>query len=160
MAAFVLCQGALLALGRAERQRERREEPPAREAASRWELARSPARMSPRELRVLPGIGARLALAIADARRAREGRAPAREGRAPAGEALAWEDVRGIGPRTAARVRAWLAERGLETELGADPGERSRRARDALESATGDARKRIPARTRPRPAAPAARSNP
>lgn len=153
MAAFVLCQGALLALGRAERQRERREEPPAREAASRWELARSPARMSPRELRVLPGIGARLALATADARRAREGRAPA-------GEALAWEDVRGIGPRTAARVRAWLAERGLETELGADPGERSRRARDALESATGDARKRIPARTRPRPAAPAARSNP
>lgn len=77
--------------------------------ATRWELAPEPARMSPRELRVLPGIGERLSRAIADARHERPG--------------LGWEDVVGIGPRTAERLRVWLASHGLGTELRA-PGAR------------------------------------
>lgn len=76
-------------------------------SAAAFALARTPWRMSPRELRVLPGIGERLALAIADARRAA----------LAVGARPRWEDVRGIGPRTAARVRAWLQARRLPTEL-------------------------------------------
>ena len=73
-------------------------------------LAVAPWRMSARELRVLPGIGERLALAIADARR----------GRRNDGVCPDWEDVPGIGPRTAAGIRAWLEAHGLPTELCAD----------------------------------------
>lgn len=64
-----------------------------------------PRRMSVRELRQLPGVGQRLALAVAEARDGHRGSA-----------ALAWEDVPGIGPKRAAEIRAWCAARGIEAE--------------------------------------------
>jgi hypothetical protein len=66
------------------------------------------ARMCPRELRRLPGIGENLAIAIAEARwEHRERPYP-----------LLLTDVPGIGERTAERVRAWLAERGALAAAG------------------------------------------
>jgi len=62
-----------------------------------------PARMGIRDLRRLPGVGERLALRALRARRHAVGR-------------LSWSDVHGIGPRTTARIRAWLAARGGEPE--------------------------------------------
>jgi len=123
MAAFVLWEGALLDV---EPRRGAQARPPALGSLARWALPRSPARMSPRELRVLPGIGERLALAVADERR--------RCRAAGSGQALVWEDVRGIGPRTAARVRAWLAAHGLETELVSHAGERPAEKTSAVPS--------------------------
>ena len=58
-----------------------------------------PGRMGARELRRLPGVGERLSLAILRARRA-----------LPSGAPLILDDVGGIGPKTVARVDAWLAE--------------------------------------------------
>jgi hypothetical protein len=59
-------------------------------------------RMSPRELRRLPGIGETLAIAIAEARW--------EHGDKP--YPLFLSDVAGIGERTAERVRQWLEEHG------------------------------------------------
>ena len=58
-------------------------------------------RMSPRELRRVPGIGERRALAIAQARWEHAGPGP-----------LLLGDVPGIGPATLEGVRAWLAANG------------------------------------------------
>ncbi len=102
LAALTLAQAALLV------RDLRREAADAAAAAGDRALGQAlaldgaPRRWSPRELRVLPGIGARLALAVLDARR---------DG------ARRWEDVPGIGPRTSAQVRGWLAAHGLPQEL-------------------------------------------
>lgn len=66
------------------------------------DLARAP----PRVLRRLPGVGVRRAAEVAELRWSR-----------PPGAPLELQAVHGIGPRTEARVRAWLAER--ERERGA-----------------------------------------
>ena len=71
-------------------------------AEERWALEPDPARMAPRELRRLPGLGERRAIAAAQARFAHE----------PAAGRLEWSDVPGIGEETAAKVAAWLAEHG------------------------------------------------
>ena len=104
VAGWSALQLALLARDLArERSPSSAPSPPGPELA----LADAPWRMSARELRVLPGIGERLALAIADARRGRRAR----------GACPDWEDVPGIGPRTAAGIRAWLAAHARPTEL-------------------------------------------
>jgi len=61
-----------------------------------------PRRMCARELRQLPGIGRRLARAVAEARDGHAGPGP-----------LAWEDVPGIGPVRSAGARAWCADHGV-----------------------------------------------
>jgi hypothetical protein len=66
-------------------------------------------RMSPRELRRLPGIGETLAIAIAEARW--------EHGDRP--YPLLLTDVPGIGERTAERVRQYLAERDGAAQGGA-----------------------------------------
>ena len=101
VASWSVLQLVLLARGCAQ-------EPSTSESpAAPFTLSPAPWRMSARELRVLPGIGERLALAIADARRSR----------GDGGACPDWEDVPGIGPRTAAGLRAWLEAHGLPTEL-------------------------------------------
>lgn len=76
-----------------------------------------PRRMSARELRQLPGVGATLALALARTRDAHRG-----------ASALAWEDVPGIGVVRARDIRAWFRARGIEPDPlalgvpGASPG--------------------------------------
>jgi hypothetical protein len=99
IAGWSMLQVALLARDLADER-----SPPAAPGPAAFELADAPWRMSARELRVLPGIGERLALAIADARRGR-------------GTCPDWQDVPGIGPRTAAGIRAWLAAHARPTEL-------------------------------------------
>lgn len=59
-----------------------------------------PDRMPPRDLRRLPGIGERRALAIARARWERGLR----------GGPEAWDSIPGIGPETIRRIREFLAE--------------------------------------------------
>jgi len=76
-----------------------------RARAGAHRVEHDPRRMSVRELRQLPGVGQRLALAVAEARDGHRGSA-----------ALAWEDVPGIGPKRAAEIRAWCAARGIEAE--------------------------------------------
>jgi hypothetical protein len=66
---------------------------------------RDPRRMSLRELRQLPGVGHKLALALATAR---DDHARAEE--------LAWEDVPGIGEVRAREIRAWCRARGIEPD--------------------------------------------
>jgi len=78
----------------------------------RFALERDPARMSARELRVLPGIGARRALSIVAARWRHDG------SRTP----FTWKDVPGVGPRTERKVQDWLARHGLGQELCGAPG--------------------------------------
>jgi hypothetical protein len=68
-------------------------------------LERDPRRMSARELRQLPGVGEKLALALACAR---DGHAGARP--------LDWEDVPGIGEVRARAIRAWFRSRGIEPD--------------------------------------------
>lgn len=91
-------------------------EPPppaeARAAPGRYRATLDPARMSARELRQLPGVGEKRARAIERARRAHD----------PARGALRWTDVRGIGPRTVERIRAWFVERGAGGEGLLAPG--------------------------------------
>lgn len=80
-----------------------------------------PRRMSRRELRQLPGVGHKLALAVADARDGHRGASP-----------LAWEDVPGIGPKRSAEIRLWCAQRGVAAEplaAGAGIGVAERYAR-------------------------------
>ena len=91
-------------------------EPPALSpgALRRWELELDPARMAPRELRRLPGLGERRAVAAAEARFAHD----------PAAGPLRWTDVPGIGETTAARIAAWLADQGLEGAALAPPSAR------------------------------------
>lgn len=60
-----------------------------------------PGTQSPRELQRIPGLGQGRARAVAQVRWARSGSVPA-----------TWEEVPGIGPATAAKVRRWLADRG------------------------------------------------
>lgn len=71
--------------------------------------ADDPRRMCARELRLLPGIGRRLAQALVTAR----------EGPGP----RVWEDVPGIGTVRAAAIRAWCRAHGVEPDplVGADP---------------------------------------
>lgn len=102
LAALTLAQAALLARDlRCEAAHEAGAAAD-RELAQALALRGAPRRWSPRELRVLPGIGERLALSVLDARRAGAER---------------WEEVPGIGPRTSAQVRGWLAAHGLPQEL-------------------------------------------
>ena len=61
-----------------------------------WGLEDDPFRRSPRELRLLPGIGVQRANAVAQERWSR------------GDEPFAWSDVPGIGPTTEARVQAAL----------------------------------------------------
>ncbi len=68
-----------------------------------WPVVWNPATLVERELRLLPGIGAHRARAIVKLRRERE----------LLDAELGWEEVSGIGPWTARRVEAWLAERGV-----------------------------------------------
>lgn len=75
--------------------------PAARDVAASGALAELCA-LSPRELRQIPTIGDRRAVAIA--RRSWE--------LVGAGEPLALTDLPGIGPKTAAAVEAWLRARG------------------------------------------------
>ena len=63
----------------------------------------NPASMSTRELRRLPGLGERRAQAVFEARRMQRDR-----GRSLA--LLSWSDVHGIGPRTEARLNAWMRD--------------------------------------------------
>ena len=73
----------------------------------RFTLRCDPARMSARELTVLPSVGRRRAWSITAARRAHVcGEDP-----------FTWKEVPGIGPRTESRVTEWLEERGFETTL-------------------------------------------
>ena len=71
-------------------------------AARELRVERDPRRMSARELRQLPGVGATLALVLARARDAYADERP-----------LAWDDVPGIGPVRAAAIRAWFRARGV-----------------------------------------------
>ena len=83
--------------------------------AEELEGSLDPARMSARELRAVPGVGETLALAIVRAREAAE-------------RPLDWEEVEGIGPAIAARIRAWFAARGIAAqELPPAPGARRSR---------------------------------
>jgi len=66
--------------------------------------AREPRRMSVRELRTLPGLGERLARAVAE-ERARRGSAP-----------FLWQDVPGLGPVRVAALRARMLELGHPPE--------------------------------------------
>ena len=96
-----LLAGLLAALAlRAARPARPPPVPPA--ARARWAPEDDPARMAPRELRALPGLGERRATAAAEARWRHD----------PAGPPLLWTDVPGLGEATAERVEAWLAERG------------------------------------------------
>ncbi len=73
------------------------------DALRRWELDADPARMSPRELRRLPGLGERRAVAAAQARFEHD----------PAQGPLPWTAVPGIGETTAGKVAAWLEQHGF-----------------------------------------------
>lgn len=75
-------------------------------AALRGRAELDPARMAVRDLRRLPGVGERRAERIVEARR----RARA------AGELLRWSDIEGIGPKTTARIRAWLSAHGARED--------------------------------------------
>ncbi len=68
--------------------------------------------LSPRELRSIPGIGERRAVAIASA-------AWASGARAPGGGPLRVEEVHGVGPRSAERIAAWLAGHAGSGAVGA-----------------------------------------
>jgi hypothetical protein len=84
-------------------------DPPPPALVQALERARSrldPARMGVRDLRRLPGIGARRALDVVAARRAHD----------PDGPPLRWSDVPGIGPVTEQRVTLWLARAGGEAD--------------------------------------------
>lgn len=70
---------------------------------ARWGPDADPRRMSPRELRRIPGVGEWRALAAA-----RE-----RWGHDPVKGVLRWSDVPGIGPGTEQKAALWLAERGV-----------------------------------------------
>ncbi len=76
-----------------------------RARAGEYALELDPRRMSVRELRQLPGVGATLALVLARTRDAHRGPL-----------ALAWEDVPGIGPVRARQIRAWFRARGIEPD--------------------------------------------
>ncbi len=75
--------------------------------AERWRSELDPARMPPRELRRLPGVGRTRAIAAARARWEHD----------PKDGPLAWSDVDGIGEKTEKRVTAWLLERGAGSVL-------------------------------------------
>lgn len=82
---------------------------PARGLVEEQEEVLDPARMGPRELRRLPGVGRKRALDILEER----------ERRARDPTPCSWSDVWGIGERTEAGIRAWLREHGaVTTELG------------------------------------------
>ena len=81
--------------------------PSADRARRRHALGSDPGTWNARELRLLPGIGERRALAALWARE-RHMASPR------SAEPLIWEDVRGIGDATAAQVRADLSRRGLK----------------------------------------------
>ncbi|MCZ6598463.1 MAG: hypothetical protein O7B99_12545, partial [Planctomycetota bacterium] len=76
-------------------------EPPAiaPETVESWRMELDPARMSPRELRRLPGIGEKRSLNVARERWKHD----------PAAGPLGWSDVYGIGEITERRVLEWLA---------------------------------------------------
>lgn len=73
---------------------------PAPDPDPSWGLEADPFLRSPRELRMLPGIGVERANRVAEERWMR------------AGEPFAWSDVEGIGPATEARVRTALEAEG------------------------------------------------
>jgi abhydrolase domain-containing protein 14 len=77
---------------------------PAQARARARELAdeHDPRRMCARELRLLPGVGHKLALVLAEARDTHAAEQP-----------LAWEDVPGIGEVRSAAIRAWCRARGI-----------------------------------------------
>ena len=77
------------------------------EEHGRWRPHLDAARMPPRELRRLPGIGRSRAIDVARARWEHD----------PNDGPLAWSDVHGIGEKTEARVVEWLAERGADSVL-------------------------------------------
>ncbi len=70
-----------------------------------------PRRMNARELRRLPGIGRVRAEAIVLAREQHSGPG-----------SLSWDDIRGIGPITRARVELWLQGRGVDSSLPLSEG--------------------------------------
>ena len=72
----------------------------------RGALESDPERMGYRDLRILPGVGERRALAVLERRRAAR----------PADGPLWWSDVHGIGEATEARIRAWIAAHGGDQE--------------------------------------------
>lgn len=72
-------------------------------AAERARPRRDPARMCARDLRRLPGVGTRLAERIV----------AERERALASGRTLTWTDVRGIGEKTASRIRSWLVLHGV-----------------------------------------------
>ena len=74
------------------------------EERERWRSDLDPARMPPRELRRLPGIGERRAIDVSRARWEHD----------PRDGPLAWSDIHGIGEKTEAGVVEWLSARGVE----------------------------------------------
>jgi len=80
-----------------------------RARARELRVEHDPRRMCARELRLLPGVGHKLALVLAQARDSHA-----------SGQPLAWEDVPGIGAVRAREIRAWCRARGIAPDpLGA-----------------------------------------